>query len=292
MRKTLLTGWLNSQTSSRPPGLVTRRNSRSAVSVSATLRRPKLIVTTSKLASAKGRLMASAAVKAMSGRRRLPTRSMPSEKSAGTTSISRSAHGSLEVPVPAAMSRMRSPRLGVDGLDDGAAPQPVLPEREHVVGHVVLLGDGVEHRRDVDGLLVELGAGHAAHPSTRRGCRLESRRYAVGRPWLAALVPAVAAGLLARGRCCGSRSIAGDVHASRPRSAVTRVGAHARRAHGAPRAHGRPLLAYCPAGQRPGRPRLVGAPRRRPRRLGPGPAPSRRAGRAASATPRRGGARS
>ena len=41
---------------------------------------------------------------------------MPSEKSAGTTSISWSAHGSLEVPVPAAMSRMRSPGLASTAL--------------------------------------------------------------------------------------------------------------------------------------------------------------------------------
>ena len=128
----------------------------------------------------------------MSGRRRRPTRSMPSEKSAGTTSISWLAHGSLEVPVPAAMSRMRSPGLRVDGLDDGAAPQPVLAEREDVVGDVVLLGDGVEHRRDVDRLLVQLRTGHAlilapaaraalasrvARP-TRRGGRAFGRRVA------------------------------------------------------------------------------------------------------------------
>jgi len=50
-----------------------------------------------------------AAVKPRSGRRRFPTASIPREKSAGTTSTPWSANGSLEVPVPAAMSSTRSP---------------------------------------------------------------------------------------------------------------------------------------------------------------------------------------
>src|SRR5664279_2784129 len=96
---------------SEPPGLVTRRNSWSASLVPTTFRSPKDIVTASKDSSAKGSLNASAAVKARSGRRRLPTRSIPREKSAGTTLAPALAKGSLLVPVPAAISSTVSPLL-------------------------------------------------------------------------------------------------------------------------------------------------------------------------------------
>ncbi len=53
--------------------------------------------------------------------------------------------------------------------DDGPAPQPVLAEGEDVVRHVVAVGDVVEHRRDVAGVLLEGGAGHGGHPPTDAG---------------------------------------------------------------------------------------------------------------------------
>ena len=103
------TGAENSAMTSLPPGLVTRSISASAFFGSLTLRSPKEMVLASKLLSANGRLVASPATKLMSGRRRLPTFSMPREKSQATTSMPASAYGSLEVPVPAARSSTRWP---------------------------------------------------------------------------------------------------------------------------------------------------------------------------------------
>ena len=85
------TGWENSAMTSLPPGLVTRSISSRALLGSMTLRRPKEMVEASKLLSANGRLVASPAMKSMSGRRRLPTLSMPREKSQATTSMPASA---------------------------------------------------------------------------------------------------------------------------------------------------------------------------------------------------------
>ena len=102
----------NSHTTSRPPGLVTRRSSVRAAAVSETLRSPKEMVTASKLSSAYGSWSPSPATKASQGLRRLPTVSMPSEMSVGTTNAPAAANGSLDVPVPAARSRTRSPTCG------------------------------------------------------------------------------------------------------------------------------------------------------------------------------------
>ena len=76
------------------------------------LRSPKEIVTASKVSSAKGSRVPSPAVNGSCGRAFLPTRSMPSEKSHGTTVAPWSAKGWLDVPVPAARSRTRSPGRG------------------------------------------------------------------------------------------------------------------------------------------------------------------------------------
>ena len=91
----------------------------------------------------------------------LPTWSMPSEKSHGTTVAPRSANGWLDVPVPAARSRTSSPGCGSTASMHVVAPAAVLAEGEHVVGDVVALGDRVEHAPDVGRLLVEVCAGHA-----------------------------------------------------------------------------------------------------------------------------------
>ena len=77
---------------------------RSPASGSTMLRSPKEIVTASKVLSAKGSRVPSPAVKGSCGRACLPTRSIPIEKSHGTTTAPRSANGSLDVPVPAARS--------------------------------------------------------------------------------------------------------------------------------------------------------------------------------------------
>ena len=102
----------NSQTTSVPRGLVTRRISFRAATVSATLRSPNEIVTASKLASAYGSWSASAAMKLKSGLRCLPTSNMPNERSVGMTMEPLGRRGSLDVPVPAARSKMSCPRLG------------------------------------------------------------------------------------------------------------------------------------------------------------------------------------
>ena len=102
-------GWENSHTTKRPPGRVTRSNSRSPASRSCTLRNPKEIVTASKASSAKGSDKASPATKDSRGLRSRPTESIPKEKSHATTKGPAAAIGSLEVPVPAARSRTRSP---------------------------------------------------------------------------------------------------------------------------------------------------------------------------------------
>ncbi|MCY1217270.1 hypothetical protein D9M72_291740 [compost metagenome] len=85
------TGWENSAITSLPPGLVTRSISARAFLGSLTLRSPKEMVVASKLLSANGRRVASPAMKLISGRRRLPTLSIPREKSQAMTSIPASA---------------------------------------------------------------------------------------------------------------------------------------------------------------------------------------------------------
>ena len=85
VRNAGMVGLLNSHTTRTPPGLVTLRISASAAGTSATLRRPKEMVTASNVASPNGRCRASPAVKGNCGSRDLPTCNMPREKSQGTT---------------------------------------------------------------------------------------------------------------------------------------------------------------------------------------------------------------
>ena len=124
------------------------------------LRSPKEIVTASKVSSANGSRVPSPAVNGRCGRACLPTWSMPEREVAGHDHgaavgerLARGAGARREVEHELAALR-------VDGLDDVPAPAPVLAQRQHVVGDVVALRDGVEHPTDVGGLLVELGAGH------------------------------------------------------------------------------------------------------------------------------------
>ena len=86
-----------------------------AVRGSATLRRPNEIVTASKDSSSKGSAIASAStnsISSFSAWRRRPTEIMPREKSAATTWAPKRASEALDVPVPAATSRIRSPGAG------------------------------------------------------------------------------------------------------------------------------------------------------------------------------------
>lgn len=85
MRNGVQVGWENSQITTRPPGFVTRYSSRRATSVSWMLRSPKEIVTVSNVSSLNGSFIPSPAVNGIQGWRSLPTLSMPSEKSHGTT---------------------------------------------------------------------------------------------------------------------------------------------------------------------------------------------------------------
>ncbi len=95
-------GWLNSQITNLPPGLVTLSISLSALSKSTVLRNPKEIVTKSNWPLLNGRFKASAFVNGKYGCRALPASNMPSEKSAGITFAPALASGTEDEPVPAA----------------------------------------------------------------------------------------------------------------------------------------------------------------------------------------------
>ena len=112
MRNGTHVGLLNSHTTSRPPGRVTRSISCRPASGSTRLRSPNEIVTASKDASANGSRVPSPAVNGSAGRLRLPTASIPCEKSQGTANAPASAIGRVDVPVPAARSSTRSPGRG------------------------------------------------------------------------------------------------------------------------------------------------------------------------------------
>ena len=149
----------NSQTTSRPPGRVTRRISARAAAVSSTLRSPKEMVTASKLPSAYGSRRASPATKLSAGRRRLPT-AQHAERQVG-------GHDRRPGRARTARSRSRCRRRGrgparrAGGRPPAThqpAPGPVLAERQHVVGQVVARGDPVEHRRHLAPPLLERGA--------------------------------------------------------------------------------------------------------------------------------------
>ena len=114
----LSTGFENSSTSSRPPGLSTRAIERRAAALSVQLRSPKPMVTQWKLLSAKGSCSALASrLVVRSNRpastiRRLPTSSISRLMSVCATSPSLPtslAIPRVRSPVPAATSKARSP---------------------------------------------------------------------------------------------------------------------------------------------------------------------------------------
>ena len=154
-------GWLNSQTTSRPPGRVTRSISRSPATGSTMLRSPKEIVTASKVSSANGSRVPSPAV---NGRCRA---GLLADLQHAEREVARH-HGRAAVRErlarrPGAGGEVEHPlaRPRVDGGDHVVAPAAVLAQGEHVVGDVVAPGDRVEHAPDVGRLLVEVCAGHA-----------------------------------------------------------------------------------------------------------------------------------
>ena len=133
-----LAGWLNSQTTSRPPGRVTRSNSRRAPLDVGDVAQPERHrhgvegVVRERQAHRVGRGERQVGAAPVAHRAACRARSRPARRRRPA-----SANGSLLVPVPAARSSTRSPGCGVHRLEHRPAPQPVLPEREHVVGQVV-----------------------------------------------------------------------------------------------------------------------------------------------------------
>ncbi|KKO81661.1 hypothetical protein WU86_08550 [Corynebacterium xerosis] len=97
----------NSHTVNRPPGRVTRAISRSPARKSWMLRRPKLMVTASKVPSGNGRSMPSPQTFGTS--RWAPAASMPREKSQAMTVAPDFDSSTVDTAVPAARSRTSSP---------------------------------------------------------------------------------------------------------------------------------------------------------------------------------------
>ena len=91
------------------------------------LRSPKEIVTASKVASANGSRVPSPAVKGRCGRCCLPTRSMPTEKSQGTTAAPRSRNGCDRRTGAGREVEHALAGLRVDRVDHVVPPAPVLP---------------------------------------------------------------------------------------------------------------------------------------------------------------------
>ncbi len=171
-------GRLNSQTTSRPPGRVTRASSRSATSGSATLRSPNEIVTASNAPSANGRCSASAATFGTGAVRARAQHARARSRPRRTTRPDRAQlHGGDggaggEVEHPLAGPQRRAPRRV------SAPPAPVLPRGEHRVGQVVAARDAVEHRGDVVRVLVQVGPAHDAERYAPGG----GRSHGVRRP--------------------------------------------------------------------------------------------------------------
>ena len=162
-------GWLNSQITIRPPGRVTLSSSARPALVSCRLRSPKEIVTASKLESANGS--------------RQPVTGHEGQVRASLLADGEHALGEVtgdDEGTPLLEGERRGagsggqvehplPLLRVDRRDNRAAPLPVLSQREHVVGEVVLGGDVVEHLGHIERLLVEVGAGHEHEVCRHRG---------------------------------------------------------------------------------------------------------------------------
>ena len=70
--------------------------------------------------------------------------------------------------MPAARSSTFSPGCRSQRLAGARAPAAVLARRQHGVGDVVAAGDAVEHRGDVAGVLVQVGAAHPANATRAR----------------------------------------------------------------------------------------------------------------------------
>ena len=167
VRNDALTGRLNSQTTSRPPGRVTRselaqrgrgvgdvaqpEGHRHGVERAVGERQPRGV-------GGDERQVGAAA--------RRPSRSMPSEKSAGTTWTPASAQRLARTC--RCRRRCRGParpgRASTAAIGRGAATGRRRRRSEHVVGDVVPPGDVVEHRGDVAGLSCPGRRGSRGHP--------------------------------------------------------------------------------------------------------------------------------
>ncbi len=154
-------GFENSSTSRRPPGRSTRRIEASAAALSVTFRRPKPIVTQSKLRSAKGRHSAFAITNATcvpmprSIRRSRPRASISRLMSVSTARPSL-AHLAREAGAEVAGAggdverAMAGPKPGLGERE--ALPKPVQAARHQVVHQVVVAGDRVEYAAHARGL--------------------------------------------------------------------------------------------------------------------------------------------
>src|SRR5262249_25476018 len=146
----------NSQITSRPPGLVTRSISARAASGSATLRRPKEIVTASKARSRNGSRSASPAANrtgpgAGPPRRRPPATQAPDARTARaprqqakrkrTCKAIRTGRGERARRRPRPGGQVKNPPAGAGRhrRRNEPPPQPVLAERENVVDQVITL---------------------------------------------------------------------------------------------------------------------------------------------------------
>ena len=172
MRNAALVGWLNSHTTRRPPGRVTRASSRSAAPVSTTLRSANEIVTASKAASGNGSLSASPATSGTVRPRPAPGPQHPDGEVGAHRVRARPAQLLGRHPGAGADVEHPLPRAQPQRRPGGPPPAPVLPEGEHGVGQVVPLGHAVEHLGDLVRLLVQVCARHACllcHLATQNG---------------------------------------------------------------------------------------------------------------------------
>jgi len=148
-RRRLSLGGLDSSTTTRPPGRVTRHCSRNAPATSMTLRIRKPEATASKVASGKAQRIVSRPGRCWPARIISMVKSPPTACRSGTCRAPSSAMS----PVPVAMSSRRP---------------PVLAEGHQPVHRVVAAGDAGEHVLHVLGAFLSLKVSHSDCPLGRR----------------------------------------------------------------------------------------------------------------------------
>ena len=160
-------GWLNSQTTSRPPGLVTRASSRSAASTSTTLRRAKEMVTASKAPSGERQLERVTGEQRYGGPR--ATAGLEhADRQVGADGV-RPGPGQFLGRHPGAGAHVEHPlpRAQREGGAGGPPPAPVLPEGQDGVGQVVPRPPPRRTSRRPRAAACPGWRGSRAHPRTR-----------------------------------------------------------------------------------------------------------------------------